>query len=60
MVSEADPSALLLRWKLTEGFEVAVCQAVAAGARPKLKKYGTVVDIRDTEKVRLKTKAIKF
>ena len=56
MVSKADPSALLLKWKLTEGFEVVVCQAVAAGARPKLKKYGTVVDIRDTEKGKVENK----
>ena len=57
MASRADPSALLLRWKLTEGFEVVVCQAVAAGARPTLKKYGTVVDIRDTEKGKVENKS---
>ena len=57
MASRADPSALLLRWKMTEGFEVAVCQPVKADARPKLKKYGTVVDIRDTEKGKVKNKS---
>ena len=57
MASRADPSALLLRWKLTEGFEVVVCQPVTKEARPKLKKYGTVVDIRDTEKGKVENKS---
>ena len=56
MASRADPSALLLRWKMSEGFEVAFHQAVATGARAKLKKMGTVVDIRDTEKGKVENK----
>lgn len=57
MVSKADPSSILLRWRMTDGFQVAFYQPVPTGARPKLRKMGTAVDIRDTEKGKVENKS---
>ena len=50
MAGTANPSALLLKWKLVEGFEMVFIQPPKGTGRGKTRKMGTVANIRDTGK----------
>ena len=56
MAAKADPSALLKSWRLSKGFELSVVNAPTKNAREKIKRLGTVTEMRDTEKGRVELK----
>jgi len=56
MSGKSNPSALMLKWQLVDGFDVLFVQPPKAGSRLVKKKMGTVVEMKDTEKGKVDNK----
>ena len=56
MSGKSNPSALMLKWQLVDGFDVLFVQPPKNGGRIVKKKMGTVVEMKDTEKGKVENK----